>query len=782
MLVLLAGTSTWAQTFTTEGDDNSTLIITTSGDMTSEECANKVAQQMSTANYAYSSVVVKGGGTISDKFVNNILYKDETANGANVNLKFLDLSGATMTSISASTFLVNEHTHNSLDIDSLKLPLVQADVDGNVTVPSNIFYSSSIGTYFNVCSKVVIPEGYTAVADYAFNEISKPTFELPSTLKTIGTMAFYNCLGWSQIKFNQGLEVIGNSAFACHSALYQEALTIPSSVKLMLPGAFLFRRFQDVYFQGVDAPMCPWGKLAISDKTNTTCCAFDESSLEGYGGISSDTKKHPNQELATVDGVTNHYRNRENYVNGDFYFLMLHYPKGLSDAQRAKFTDIKRVYETWNGNAWTNPAYGGSTFYGEGATKKVENATTLTYSNITTTGDVAPGYYDTYAGESYVWPSQSQWLRAFVVVSLGKNWDETDYTPTLTSEQIQLLRDNGFSTEDYADETALAKIAYIGTRQFVFTQSDITSGEDYPLNVKGGKWWSLCVPFNMTKKMVDESLGENTQVCLFSSVNRKFDEDADYNHITLQFRKDVYLHKTEKSEDGTYSDNWSSDAAACSDDDIVIYAHEAYMVKPTKTDDAKCVVKNYAPQVGSPIPTYVHASKTTVSEGETQTSMAYDDGGQDAEDYRFIGNYVTSTDESKVYLPTYAYYFGRLNADDEGQFWFNAKGRQIVWTANTAVVETKYSDLGLEDNDSFFFRTNTENQSKQVHHDVFGIGGDDDVNNNNGNTTAVTKVEIVAGEDASPVYTLNGQMVSSCGANNLPKGVYIMNGKKFVVK
>ena len=234
-------------------------------------------------------------------------------------------------------------------------------------------------------------------------------------------------------------------------------------------------------------------------------------------------------------------------------------------------------------------------------------------------------------------------------------WDGvTEYKPTLTAEQIALLREAGFTTDKYLEDD-LAKIAYVGTRQFVLGNGDVKrQTHDYPLDVKGGKWYTFCVPFNMTKKMIDQALGENTQVCRFSSVERKFDNDQNRNHITLLFRHDVYKHKTEKV-DGVY-DTFNPDAMAPADDDIVIYAHESYMIKPTKTSEnaADYVVSIYESEEGSPLPTYVVAKNRVLSNGMERQSES------DEDLYRFIGNYLDNS-RTKVVLPQYVYFFGRMN-------------------------------------------------------------------------------------------------------------------------
>lgn len=297
-----------------------------------------------------------------------------------------------------------------------------------------------------------------------------------------------------------------------------------------------------------------------------------------------------------------------------------------------------------------------------------------------------------------------------------------------------------------------------------------SQGHDYTINVKGGKWNTLCVPFNMTKKMVDETLGQGTQVCRFSFVDRKFDNKAG-NHITLLFRNDVYKHKTEKI-DGEYEE-FDANAEAPEDDDIVIYAHEAYMVKPTKTDeDPKAfLVDMFEAEPGSPLPTYVCAKNREIVNG-FELQAADDDVCR----YRFIGHYQASTKSTYTLVPN-VYYFGRLKASDPGKFWFYNGKKVVKWNANSCIIQQEDTEIGEQDAESFFnVRPGESASAKQS-----SLFGDMELE---GNTTGVEHIEIVAGENAEAiVYSLDGQVVNRNGeTNHLPNGIYVKNGKKFIVK
>lgn len=310
------------------------------------------------------------------------------------------------------------------------------------------------------------------------------------------------------------------------------------------------------------------------------------------------------------------------------------------------------------------------------------------------------------------------------------------------------------SAKAYADE--LSMTAYMGTRQCVFADGNIKASNEYPIDVKGGQWWTICVPFNMTKKQIDEVFGNGTHVCLFSNVERH--AEGPQKKITLMFVHDVYAHKTVKDANGNYAANFNQNADPCKDDDdIVIYAHESYMIYPTKTEaDAVFVVKNYEPIAGSPLPTIVKATDDT--------------------EYRFIGNYTTKIggDETRkaieriktITIPQYSYMYAQKKGDTVAKFWFYS-GTTMAWKANKCVVQATAKDGGTTDFNNFF--GDATSQAKQV-----SIFGSDDLDDK---PTEIEHVEIIAGEQPTNniKYDLYGRRVSDDY-----KGIYIMNGKKYI--
>lgn len=646
------------------------------------------------------------------------------------------------------------------------------------------------GAFMNMgyLEKVVLPKTLEVIGTNAFNSCRKVTeIEFPSTLRIIKDAAFFNAK-INDLKFNAGLYYIGNTAFGLDNAMKLNTIQIPASVKFIGACAFYGREYKDVYFLGENAPIMPIGTSTYNTGW-TNCTAFPANILMGNNGFNKGTKGKMPTVDDMVDDADSGYANRENYHNNGYYFAILHFPIGLTDEQRAKYTDITRVYKTHR-DAEGNFYYAQSLENPDSYDTVGKEKETLTFGACTASTKVDYGYEDTYLGSQYIWPSQQQWNRSYAVNSNGYNWDGvTKYRPTLSDEDLKVLAYAGYnqvtdehpSTGDgYYTLDELKMIAHMGTRQFVLTNADTKKDENpeeepvYPISMKGSNWWTICVPFNMTKAQVDKVFGEGTHVCRFSSVKRT--EDSNGKNITLCFQNDVYATKWTRNPE-TLAYNKESGSPA--NDDIVIYSHEAYMIYPTKSsEDANNMynIKDYKLETGSPLPTIIKANADDKTEGADHT------------EYRFVGNYVTevstgtatNADEGvataayqKVTIPQYSYIYATKKGYAAYKFWFFT-GTQMAWSPNKCVVQATARDGGAQDYSNFF--GGNANNSKVSQVSLFG---------EDGTVTEIENVTIIAGEgeNAQIVYNLNGQVVSSNGnTDRLAKGVYIKGGKKFMVK
>ena len=750
-----------------------------------------------------------GAMTIDKDIVKAILYPSATANSV---LTTLDLGAATCKDFSKETFAANGAQGYSA-LETLTLPLNESKEtpaqvvfylqgqnfklthvivpEGYGKIGANTFYT---GGGVTLLTNVTLPNSLTEIGEKAFlyagklasielganlTYIGKEAFvgtgltsiSFPENLDKIDDGAFYG-LNITNLVFNEKLRFIGNSAFALPSEQTETVLMIPASVKYIGPFAFNFRQYQDVYFQGTKAPLMPVGK-AIFHSNWGEGTAFSAHTLMGNSGFD------PSSGNLRDDAKGEGFANRENYKNGRVYFCIMHYPSSTSDEDAKDFTDTSRTYETCpEGGTWdyaNTPLAVGQ----EGADPEFKKG----MSNALYIGTkVDYGYQDTYLGRQYIWPSQSQWVRSYIVNSYGYNWDGvTKYRSNLTEEDYATLKEAGFvvgTGEGQYTEDELCKIAHMGTRRFVLVNGDSKSTPEYKITMKPGQWWTLCVPFNMTKKQVLDTFGADTQLCLFNKVTRDLGVNGK-NKIVLYFTQDVLKHST-KNADGTKMKDangmWSENIAAATDnvaeDDVVLWAHESYMIKPYNGEqsdqDPVFVVKNYEAVEGNPLPTVVQSTTTVQSRQASETK-----------EYRFVGNYLGNENAraTKVTIPQYSYVYANTRSDPVYKFRFYT-GNTSTWKPNKSLVQTNDRNGGRDDYNNFFGidkSTPLPAGSKQA--SVFG-------GENFGETTGIEDVTIVAGTDTlTPVFNLEGKMVSSNGdAAGLPAGIYVKNGQKFMVK
>ena len=750
-----------------------------------------------------------GAMTIDKDIVKAILYPSATANSV---LTTLDLGAATCKDFSKETFAANGAQGYSA-LETLTLPLNESKEtpaqvvfylqgqnfklthvivpEGYEKIGANTFYT---GGGVTLLTNVTLPNSLTEIGEKAFlyagklasielganlTYIGKEAFvgtgltsiSFPENLDKIDDGAFYG-LNITNLVFNEKLRFIGNSAFALPSEQTETVLMIPASVKYIGPFAFNFRQYQDVYFQGTKAPLMPVGK-AIFHSNWGEGTAFSAHTLMGNSGFD------PSSGNLRDDAKGEGFANRENYKNGRVYFCIMHYPSSTSDEDAKDFTDTSRTYETCpEGGTWdyaNTPLAVGK----EGADPEFKEG----MSNAPYIGTkVDYGYQDTYLGRQYIWPSQSQWVRSYIVNSYGYNWDGvTKYRSNLTEEDYATLKEAGFvvgTGEGQYTEDELCKIAHMGTRRFVLVNGDSKSTPEYKITMKPGQWWTLCVPFNMTKKQVLDTFGADTQLCLFNKVTRDLGVNGK-NKIVLYFTQDVLKHST-KNADGTKMKDangmWSADIATAqdnvADDDVVLWAHESYMIKPyngeQSNQDAVFVVKNYEAVEGNPLPTVVQSATTVQSRQASETK-----------EYRFVGNYLGNENAraTKVTIPQYSYVYANTKSDPVYKFRFYT-GNTSTWKPNKSLVQTNDRNGGRDDYNNFFGidkSTPLPAGSKQA--SVFGGENFDE-------TTGIEDVTIVAGTDTlTPVFNLEGKMVSSNGdAAGLPAGIYVKNGQKFMVK
>lgn len=423
------------------------------------------------AGKAFTEVTIKSADpahpvTVNQSLVQQLVTGKNIAgawyNGDN-KIKRLDLSGVAVTHYVGHAGSASENvdatlyaSDSSCPIEYLAMPLFEERDDQTYTIPPYTI------AWMNSLVELDIPKNTKVIEAAGFADVQK--------------LAYFH--------LNPGLEFIGNSAFWAQYAMPfpeqgivgMETLDVPSSVKYIGPAAFRFRNFTDLYFHSAQAPICPVGKSVVEPSDEEYPFIIDGNYM-GFGG----------QRTTEGDGHDDHehgYANRANYKNGDYWFTMVHFPSStdVPNLDVSSYKDETRVYNKVYGTINTSPSWAGyaenylevakpgqeqdyiargkNWYFSDSRDFVGQETEVFTYGKLSTMlaetgndqipeesrgkGAVTSGYEDTYRGLNYIWPSQSQYYRAYITVAKGLNWDGvTKYRPELTDEQIALMvKDN----------------------------------------------------------------------------------------------------------------------------------------------------------------------------------------------------------------------------------------------------------------------------------------------------------------------------------------------------
>ena len=233
------------------------------------------------------------------------------------------------------------------------------------------------------------------------------------------------------------------------------------------------------------------------------------------------------------------------------------------------------------------------------------------------------------------------------------------------------------------------------------------------------KWYSVCFPFSMTKEAIANAFGSDTDVREFTGVDIKEAGDGNKN-IVLKFQAPVTEMK----------------------------AHHPYMIHPGSHRGSYNMIVDVEVDTDTDGDNFAAKLK---SEAVSYTA--------DGVTYTFIGSHAEG---AKV--PMYSYYYYSGNDAKWANGFYKAMRSDAVFTPHTAVVALD-KDNGVS------------SSAKRV---VFSL-----------DTEATGIDEIAAQADANVkragsgnVYNVYGRLVrrGSESLEGLPAGVYIVNGKKYMVR
>ena len=303
----------------------------------------------------------------------------------------------------------------------------------------------------------------------------------------------------------------------------------------------------------------------------------------------------------------------------------------------------------------------------------------------------------------------------------AKNDYVNEHSRTLGGTTNSMLAENGeiWPTQEVGEYT-VQHGDYAGWKNFALVgenKEDDTWDDNKRVD---GKWYTMCLPFDMTEQQLKSAYGSKVEVVEFSDVEVVTKPNND-KIVTLKFKQPVTETK----------------------------AHHPYMIHPSLHKGTQTGVKT----------TIVGIKKQEEKQESLDAQKVVKTA--DGVTYTFIGNY----DKNK-HLQQYSYYY--YSGDDETQY----KNGFYKWINSNSGTWTPYTACVLMNKD------NGANAKPSISYYLESIDGQ---------TTAIDTLPVmpaVHDMQQGKVYTITGQLVQQGIINlkALPQGVYIVNGKKYIVR
>lgn len=608
-------------------------------------------------------------------------------------------------------------------------------------------------------------------------------------------------------------------------------ITLPSGLKLIESGAFQYSTHcKDLYVLSIEAPECHVD--AFSTVMYVANDAFDQDEVAREGIISREayrnnptdytwmTLLHYPRECTTpqVQRYTDPTRDYS-VATGmrDGKGATIYFPN-QSEYYRAYFQGtFGYLWNSWDttrdGNfAVSTPSL--SATAGHTQQNGQQKSNDLFIANTDTEGKQYTAFYDVTLGDAGTstlsHPSNLEYY-------YNVYWDESSYSTSGTESQH--LYPEG---EDYR-----------GWHQFVLTAYAHNKKDDimpYRSYITDNEWWTICMAFDLTKSEIEKIYGGNglPYVSKLTHVVR----DIKNERITLMFSNNLMEYK-ETVDEGKVHGVISTTKGGVGDDDVVIHKGVPYLIRPNLKDDATRQfditpserlyekLKTEASLTGDEQKALIYAGEYTVPsfvvnnedglegvESEAVdftmgdgTSFSYAPGtikyfGQNVPykvssetTYTFVGSLYKSP------MPANCYFLGwdsRLNGGKGGAaFWYNKKQDEQDWNWNN---ETGIIIPNFNTDTEIHAATTSKDPARWI---ITGLTGDD-IKTSTGSGSkkysmefgaemsgVITGVEGLSEEsnisEDQTVYNIQGANVGR-SLKGLSKGVYIMNGKKYVVK
>lgn len=492
---------------------------------------------------------------------------------------------------------------------------------------------------------------------------------------------------------------------------------------------------------------------------------------------------------------------RDNYINNGKVIAVLHYPTiSRYNGEDKNYTDITRVYT-------------------------LQDETGMVDGN----------------GKLKVWPRHAEFFRSFNQATAGHIWNDWQEYKEGGTEVIEENTNNQYTV----DKPTRYNQEYQGWHEFVLSETYITKPYDpqeHYDKFDQYDWYTICIPYNITKSMLLQAFGVNTdpkynnKVKLFDGNGEYIDAASvegagadgwiypDVRSLIQVKRSYMNLKVTLCLSDKLFTPGHCKEITIgtdgqgyeytnlTGDDPVILKAGMPYLIRPYVPVDTNIknigaylcayvsqlkkvepklfnVIEDSPKSYAVPQEKGVETQALKVDES-TESNRVYvlkDDGTPCK--YNFVGTYVDR------FIPQYGYYLGKEKGTGKHKF-FRTTKTTTKWNRYSSIITgmstPKYVDNGAENakdiknielkfdgiTDDLVILKDEQPKNNTAGAKKLGIAFDDTGSDFLPTSIDEIDVEIALPED-NRIYTVNGTRVA---ADRLKKGIYIQNGKKIVVK
>lgn len=588
--------------------------------------------------------------------------------------------------------------------------------DVSVLCGSGLQYSAIDLSLLN--ATYVDSEGKTDYANFSLSNANGKlkSIALPSNMDCIADECLSGCTSLTKIIIPDGVKSIGVEAF--RDCDHITSINIPEGCKTIGKSAFLNTRLQAV-------------------KLPSTLTDIGDEAFTGNKDLTSITFPKP------ADGVT----------------------LSLGNSVFSGCNNLRDIYITS-----TAPTIVNKTDSIEGTFTNTQLGQNPNGQNLTDDGSVTIDNYRTNGQDNPI----------FLHYPEGKG---SEYGDEGTDNRASTYSLKGADGNKYPKDNDEANKWYnnekhTGWAKFVFAASNTETPIPVPEQYNADRWYTMCFPFNLTRKQIEDTFGSGTEVCDFQYVEKE--QIGEVIVYSIRFNEDLIKNGLDANGNPITLGS-----------EIITYADIPYMFHPSQKPD-KGIYQitdgdrtEYVKENGQTVKTDKLIDFTT--DGHTAGNVersAKDATESDAAHANaiFQGNYKKQLIPfGFFFLASNEYYKIEASKDQS-----RTKGYLNPYTAYVKINDTDFDPdkyiADLKKYSEVMPKAVSAGQAKIIFPSLWG---EDDMNFNT--TTAIIPVHVAkkpVDMENARIYNLQGQLVGT-GAEalkSLHRGIYVMNGKKYVVR